>query len=70
MNIDLIKNEIKKHVNDSVTINVYAMRNKSYQYHGIIKKMYPNIFSVITASEEKTFSYADVATGDVKITYN
>ncbi len=69
MNINIIKEEIKSHLNENVEIKVYGMRNKTSSYKGIINKTYPNIFTILTDNNEKSFSYNDVITGDIKIKY-
>ena len=69
MNINLVKEEIAKKVNKKVAISVHGLRNRVARYEGIIYKIYPNIFTVKTGVEEKSFSYHDVITGEVKIKY-
>lgn len=69
MNSYIIRGEIKKNINKAVIITVYGLRNRKCVYEGIIKGVYPNIFSVDVNGLEKSFSYADVITGDIKIKY-
>lgn len=69
MNINIIKEEIKNRLNSKVLISVYGLRNKINRYEGIMYKIYPNIFTVLIDGEEKSFTYRDVITGDVKIKY-
>lgn len=69
MNPNFIKEEIQKHKNEQVLITIYGMRNKKSTYEGTIKDIYPNIFTVIEGKKEKSFSYSDVITGDIKIKY-
>ncbi len=69
MNLNSIKTTIKENIGASVQIVVYGMRNKRETYVGKIKKVYPNIFSIQMDVGEKTFLYADVCTGDIKIKY-
>lgn len=69
MNLNNIKKVIKENIGASVQIVVYGMRNKRETYIGTIKSVYPNIFSIQMDVGEKTFLYADVCTGDVKIKY-
>ncbi|MDE5539545.1 MAG: hypothetical protein K2J20_03565, partial [Bacilli bacterium] len=40
LNPDIIKEQIKKHFNQSVTIKVHRMRNKTNHYNGIINGIY------------------------------
>lgn len=69
MNINIIKNEVKKHLNEEVTIKVYGMRGKTNEYHGTIKAIYPNIFTINDNNFEKSFTYRDIITGEIKIKY-
>lgn len=69
MNIDLIKEEIAKNLNRKVNITVYGLRNKVNRYDGTLYKLYPNLFSIMTENGEKSFSYNEYITGEVKITY-
>jgi len=69
LNINIVKDEILENINKPVEIKVYGMRNKINSYKGIIKAIYPNIFTIIENNSEKSFSYADIITGDIKIKY-
>ncbi len=69
MNINIIKEEIKSKINRKVNISVFGLRNRVNRYEGVIYKVYPNIFTVLIDGEEKSFTYRDVITGEVKIKY-
>ena len=69
MNINIIKEEIKSKINRKVSISVFGLRNRVNKYDGVIYKVYPNIFTVLIDGEEKSFTYRDVITGEVKIKY-
>ena len=69
MNINITKEEIRKSINKKVIISVYGMRNRINRYEGIIYKVYPNIFTILIDGEEKSFTYRDIITGDIKIKY-
>lgn len=69
MNPDFIKEEIIKNRHRRVLITVYGMRGKTNSYSGIIEGIYPNIFTIKDDNFEKSFSYSDVITGDIKIKY-
>ena len=69
MNPDFIKENIQKKIGRKVRITVYGMRNKTNIYDGVIYKTYPNIFTILDSGNEKSFSYRDVITGDIKIKY-
>ena len=69
MNINIVKEEIKSKINRKVSISVFGLRNRVNKYDGVIYKVYPNIFTVLIDGEEKSFTYRDVITGEVKIKY-
>lgn len=69
MNINIVKEDIKNKVNKRVIVSVYGLRNRVTRYEGIIYKIYPNIFTIYTGDEEKSFPYRDIITGDIKIKY-
>jgi uncharacterized protein Veg len=69
MNIDIIREQIKNNINRNVKIKVNGLRNKTNIYYGKIINVYPYIFSVMVDEENKSFSYADVITGEVEVSY-
>jgi uncharacterized protein Veg len=69
MCLDNIKEDVKNHLHSEVLISVYGIRNKNYQVRGFISNVYPSIFTVNEQGLEKSFSYSDIATGEVKIQY-
>lgn len=69
MNINIIREEVNKHLNSKVLVSVYGMRNRINRHEGVIYKVYPNIFTILENGEEKSFPYRDIITGDVKIKY-
>lgn len=69
MNPEIIKEKIEKDIGKKVRITVYGLRNKTNLYDGVIKAIYPNIFTIYDGNGEKSFSYRDVITGDIKIKY-
>lgn len=69
MNINLVKEEISKKMNSKVIVSVFGLRNRVTRYEGTIYKIYPNLFTVLINGEEKSFTYGDLITGDVKLKY-
>ena len=69
MNTDNNKEEIKKNINRNVKIKVYGMRGKTSEFLGRIHAIYPNLFTNLTPNGEKSFTYRDIYTGDIKIKY-
>lgn len=69
MNIDIVKNKLASNLNRRIVVTVYGLRNKVNRYEGTLYKVYPNIFSIIENGIEKSFSYNDYITGDIKIKF-
>ena len=69
MNIDLVRQKIMNNLNKKVKVTVHGLRNKVSRYEGVLYKTYPNIFSIIEDGVEKSFSYNDYITGDIKIKF-
>jgi len=69
MNIDLVKEKIEKNIGKKVVVNVYGLRNKKMFYEGILRSCYSNVFVVDVLGSSKSFTYADVITGEVKLQY-
>jgi len=69
MNIEIIKEEMRRHLGESVEVSVYGLRNKTEYFIGTISKLYPYIFTIQVNGIEKSFNYADVITGEVQVKY-
>lgn len=69
MNIEIIKEEMRKHLDESVEVSVFGLRNKKEYFIGKISHMYPYIFTVQVNGVEKSFNYADIITGEVRVKY-
>ena len=69
LNTNYIKEEIKKNIGRKIHIKLYGMRGKTNSYEGIIHAVYPNLFTILENNIEKSFTYRDILTGDIKIKY-
>ena len=69
MTIDDIKNDICKYVGNNIKVVHNEGRNKINEYNGKIVEVYPNIFIVKVSDAKKSFSYYDVLTNTVKISF-
>ncbi len=69
MNLDTIKEDVKKHLHQEVEVSVFGMRNKNYKVIGYISNVYPSIFTVNENGIEKSFTYSDIATREINIKY-
>ena len=55
MNLDIIKNDISKHVGKYVIITQRGSRNRKEIYEGYLYNIYPNIFTIKCSNSEKSF---------------
>ena len=69
MNIDTIKKNISKNIGNSIKVVHNEGRNKINEYNGKIVEVYPNIFIVMEREAKRSFSYYDVLTNTVKISF-
>lgn len=69
MNPHVIRENINSHMGERVMVKVYGMRNKNDSFMGIIRDIYPQIFTIETATSLKSFSYSEVINGEVVLTF-
>lgn len=69
MTIDAIRENIVKNKGNSIKVVHNEGRNKIYEYSGKLVEVYPNIFIVKVENNKKSFSYYDVLTNTVKISF-
>ncbi len=69
MKIDTIRNDIFKELGNDVCIIHNEGRNKVYRYRGKIVEVYPNIFIVLENNNKRSFSYYDILTNTIKISF-
>ena len=54
-------------INKEIMLKVSGSRAKTTMMKGIVNEVYSNIFTVLVDGVNKSFTYADVAIGDVCI---
>lgn len=67
MNINRVKNDIKKIIGKRIVAKVNIGRNKYEIFEGTVEKVYPFLFILKLENEIKTFSYADILTKNIVI---
>ncbi len=67
MNLDIVRKKIGSYLNKNVTVQVYGLRNKNFEYYGVVSGVYPYVFTVLVNGVEKSFNYSDVIIGDVVV---
>lgn len=68
MNPIFIKTYLQNNVGKTVNIKIFGLRNKVENVKGIIKDIYPQIFTIETKSGIKSFSYSEIINKEIKIT--
>lgn len=58
---------IKENYGKRAIIKVLGIRNKTELFEGIISECYKNIFILSTKMGKKSFTYADVLVGNIKV---
>ncbi len=69
MNLDIVRENMKKYLNKTVKIDVYGMRNKNHEYYGVVSGLYPYVFTVLIDGKQQSFNYSDVIIGDVVVNF-
>ncbi len=71
MNLTIIKEEIKRNQGKKIKIVHSGSRNKIEVYEGYIYAVYPQIFSIMTNSnnyvQTRSFSYNDILSKTIEI---
>ena len=71
MNIEKIRRDINKGLGSDVIVTHNEGRNKIYAYEGKVVEVYNNIFIILDKKDarKKSFSYYDVLTEAVKVSF-
>jgi len=67
--IETVKNNIFKHLNKEVKVVSKENRNRNEIFYGSVVEIYSHIFIVSNGIDKKSFSYSDVLSRDVNITF-
>ena len=67
--METIKQDVLAHLNRDVKVISKENRNRNEIFHGKIVEIYAHIFIVSNGLDKKSFSYADVLSRDVQVTY-
>lgn len=69
MNPHVIRENLEKHKGERVRVKIYGMRNKIDSFTGIIKDIFPQIFTIDTSMGIKSFSYSEIINKEVVLTF-
>ena len=67
--IEKVKSDIAGHLNKDVKVVSRENRNRNDIFYGKITEIYDHIFIVSNNANNKSFSYADILSRDVQITF-
>ena len=67
--IDNIKNDIQKHLKKEIKIISKENRNKNDIFYGYISEIYSHVFIVNNGIENRSYSYSDILSKDILITF-
>ena len=69
MNPNVIRESLKTKKGSRVKIKVHGMRNKTDSFIGTIEDIYPEIFTVRTNNFLKSFSYSEIISKEIDISF-
>ena len=69
MTISKIRDKISSHVGNEVKVVHNEGRNKIFEYRGKVVEVYPNVFIILDNNSKRSFSYYDVLTDTVKVSF-
>lgn len=69
MNPHVIRESLRSKKGARVKVKVYGMRNKTDSFIGTIEEIYPEIFTIKTNNLTKSFSYSELISKEVDISF-
>ena len=57
------------HKGERVKVKIFGMRNKTDSFIGILKDIYPQIFTIQTQDTIKSFSYSELINKEVVLSF-
>ena len=67
--IEKIKADVYKHLGKEVKVVARENRNRNETFYGNIKEIYSHIFIVSNGVNKKSYSFADILSRDIQITF-
>lgn len=67
--LDSIKDNIRMNLNHEVKIISKENRNRNEIFYGYITECYSRIFIVDNGIDKKSYSYSDILSKDISVTY-
>lgn len=67
--IEQIRSDFKSHLYQEVKVVAKENRNRNEIFYGKIVELYAHIFIVSNGVDKKSYSYADVLSRDIQVTF-
>lgn len=68
--IENIKMMLKTNINEELKIISKENRNRNEVFYGYITEMYNHVFIVSNGIESRSYSYSDILSKDILLTFN
>lgn len=69
MNPHVIRENLTNYKNQRVKVKINGMRNKTDNFIGTLKDIYPQIFTIETDGIIRSFSYSEIINKEVILTF-
>lgn len=69
MNPIVIRENLKTKKGSRVLVQIFGMRNKKDKFIGTLKDIYPQIFTVEVDKTIRSFSYSELISGEVVLSF-
>jgi uncharacterized protein Veg len=67
--IETIKNNIHQNLNKEVKVISKENRNRNEIFYGYITEIYSHVFIVSNGVDKKSYSYSDILSKDILVTF-
>ena len=67
--IESIKSSIRNHLNQEVKVVAKENRNRNEVFYGYVSEIYNHVFIITNGIEKKSYSYSDILSKDIRITF-
>lgn len=69
MTIEAIRDNIHNNMGNEVKVVHNEGRNRILEYHGKVIEVYRNIFIILDHDSKRSFSYHDILTDTIQVTF-
>lgn len=69
MNPYVIRENLQRHKGERIQVKIYGMRNKNDSFIGVLKDIYPQIFTIQAGGTLRSFSYSEIINKEVVLSF-